>query len=322
MTPGELINKAAEEAAKKNNPADNGQQEGQPTLNDETVFGYFDANNGALLKYLSKLEGKELTSLSDLKTVEEKIVEKVIEKEPTLPEDVKTFLDYKLKTNRGIDDFIKAQMDWTKIPEDTVVMEYIQQTMGLEGQELDDYMKAKYNLSEDEVSQRELSLAKAEKKATYRKALEYLNEQKKTFELPTAQKQGELIATEQEAANRRSFAEGMISAVDQINEIEVGDFKFKVEGKESLKEDFQSVENIVRKFSKNGVLDHKSLVSTLIKGLNAEAIANAKAEAEIAKFVENEKKKMTNPVKPADNVEVVDRRKAAQSAAKHIFGSF
>lgn len=74
---------------------------------DEDVFGY-----------LGKKLNKTIASYDDL------VVEKVVEKEVELPEDVNTFYKFKKETGRGIKDFMKLQRDIDTEDTDSLLLDY------------------------------------------------------------------------------------------------------------------------------------------------------------------------------------------------------
>ena len=307
-------------------PEHNDALEGQTKqleLSKDDVFGYIEKNEGQLLEYLSAKQGRELKSWEDLRTVEEKIVEKeverVIEKEPILPEAVKAFNDYHLKTGRGLDDYLKIQKDWSKESEEYTVKEYLRQTKGFDGEELDEYYNLKFKVDEDELDERTSKTIKFEFKQTYRDALNYMTEQKKNFELPKPDSQRALDVAEKEVESRRVFAEGMLSAIEQTDEIVADGFAFKVGNKDKTKQEFQSLESIMREYSKEGFTDFKRLFQHLYAGRNVEAIVKAAKESAIAAHIEEETKKMhnhnTQPVSGGEPAKI-----DIKQAARPLFG--
>jgi hypothetical protein len=287
-------------------------------LTGDKVYQYLDENNDVFVQYLSKKAGKEISSLDEFKIIEEKVVEKVVEVEAELPEDVKRVFEFTKKTGRGVEDFMKAHKDWTKDSKESVVMEYIRQTEELEGDVLDEYYSLKYSPKEDDSTDKEIRAAKIEFERTYSKALKYLNEQKKGYEIPAQKYVDERTAINTEMENQRKFSEGMLGAIEGLNEIEVDGFKYKIEDKPTLKESMKSLDSIMSKYKKNGELDYSLLARDLISGQKLSSIVKASNENALSRYIESEAKKINEIGNPSNSQKStsVDGRKVAQ----RIFG--
>lgn len=265
-------------------------------LTSDQVFEFLDKNDGSYLQYLSKKEGREITSLDDLKTVEEKIVE--VEKDVTLPDDVKQYWDYKNETGRDFNDFLKANKDWTSESEETVVMEHIRQQKGLEGEDLKEYFELTYKPNEDEASEREIKKAKLELKADAKTALTFLTEQNKKYSLPSEEAASQRQAEDAAKDDARVFSEGMLNAIRTSNEIEVEGVKLGVEKASDLEKRFSSVNGIMSKYQTDDGFDHKALFNTLYKGEHFETLAKAYADQVKNTYIEQELANLENKKTP------------------------
>jgi len=253
----------------------------------EKVFEILEKDDKLYLEFLSKKTGKQLNSLDEL------VQEKEVIKEPELPEDVKKFWEYKKETGRDLNDFIKATKDWTAESKEAVVMEYMRQTEGLEG----DLLRDKFNLEfmpDEDASEREIKRAKINFEATYNRALKALKEQQKQFSLPTDTLSLQRKAEEQRKAEQEKFKAGMQEALSRLDSLTIDDFSLKVEKPPKMDERFSSIENILAPYKKGDTYDFKSLAETIIAGENRQKLAKAYAEHYKNKLVEEEMKKMSN----------------------------
>jgi len=260
----------------------------------EKVFGFLDSNEDAYYEYLSKKIGREIKSLDDLTKVEQ--IEVI--KEPELPEDVKKFWEYKKETGRGLSDFLKANKDWTSESKEAVVMEHIRQTEGLDGELLKDFYELNYLPDEDEVSDKERRMAKIRFEQRYKNALEYFKAQQKQFTLPTDDTESQRQAAQQAEADAKRFQEGMLGALKEVQEINIGDFSYKIGNDPATLDKFSSLEKILGSYKKGDSFDYKALFQTLYAGENAAKIAQSYAEYYKNKAVEDDLKKMSNHKEP------------------------
>jgi hypothetical protein len=300
--------------AKTDEPKKEDQSEG---LAPEKVFGFLDSNEGAYFEYLSKKTGRDIKSLDDLTKVEK--VE--VEKEPELPEDVKKFWEYKKETGRGLTDFLKANKDWSSESKESVVMEHIRQTEGLDGELLKDFYELNYLPDEDEVSDKERRMAKLRFEQRYNNALGYFKDQQKQFTLPTDDTSGQRQAVQQAEADAKRFQEGMLGALREVQEINIGDFSYKIGNDPVVSDKFSSMEKILGAYKKGDSFDYKALLQTLYAGENATKIAQSYAEYYKNKSVEDDLKKMSNHKEPgaqAPTSEGVDSKRVVSDFRKYF----
>lgn len=212
-----------------------------------------------VLKYLQKSHNTEVASIEDLlkpKTIE---VEKIVEKEVELPDDVKKFYDYKKDTGRGLEDFIKVQTDLDSVDENELLVNYLQDSEeGITREDanflMNDYAQDE-DLDESENRRRSIRKKRAVSEAKsfyksqqekYRTSLEPSGGSLTEEQKETMQAYNDMIA-EQEAQKeklqikRQSFG---TKTKDLFNgefdgfEFKVGEedsFKFKTGGSEDMK---------------------------------------------------------------------------------------
>lgn len=259
-----------------------------------------DGKDDLILKYLSKKTGREIESFDNLVEVRE--VEKVVDKEVDLPEDVKAFWEYKKNTGRGFDDYLKANKDWKAESKESVVMEYIRQEEGLDGELLKDYFDLNFRPDEDEATEKEQRMAKLNFEKYYKKALSHFESQKSSYVIPTEMQSAQRQAAEKAKEDSERFAAGVRDAVKGLNELVVDDFKYEVKDREGLADKFSSVEKLMDSFKSNGQFDYKRFVATLVAGENAQSMAKAYAEHYKNKHVEDELARLSNRKQPGGAV--------------------
>lgn len=145
---------------------------------DEEVFGY-----------LAKKLNKTITSYDDL------FVEKVVEKEAELPENVNAFYKYTKETGRGFEDYIKLQRDIDKEDPDNLLLDYyLTKEEGVdkeyvEGVVMDEFRHVEIDEdldTEDEIkSKTEVNRKKdLSKKKAIKEAKKFFETQKENYKVP------------------------------------------------------------------------------------------------------------------------------------------
>ncbi len=284
-------------------------------LQAEEVFQFFDTNEEAYLQYLSQKTGREIKSPEDLIEVKEVVKEKEIE----LPEDVKSFWEYKKNTGRGFDDFLSAKRDWSKESKELVVMEHIRQTEGLEGDLLRDYYELNFVPDEDEVSEKDVRMAKIRFEQRYHKALKHFKENQKQFTLPTDTKTHQREAEEFQRAETERFKQGMDSALNNLASISIKDFTYEVQKTPEMSK-FTSIDGILSKYRKGDTFDYEGLLKVLYAGENVERIAHAYAEQLKTEYIDNELKQVSKPpeVTPKEGETPIDMNKMTAEIKKFM----
>lgn len=169
--------------------------EGQPvveTVVEETPPQEVDLDDNKVLSYLGKRWNKEITSLDEL-------VEQRAQAEE-LPEDVSAFLKYKKDTGRGIEDFMKLNVDYSAMDEDSLLYQYHkEQNPELDADEVKFELESKYSYDEDFDDDKHIKKVKLERKKELTKARDYFNKLKEQYKVPLESREAFVPADEKEA---------------------------------------------------------------------------------------------------------------------------
>ena len=129
-----------------------------------------------VLSYIKNRYNKELNSVEQLFDERESSEE--------LPEDVKAYFEYKKKTGRGMDDYIKLSKDFSSMDDDQLLSEYfLASGDALDGDDVDVLMD-EYSYDEDYDSEKDIKKKKLVKKKQVVKAKKYFEEQKEMYKQP------------------------------------------------------------------------------------------------------------------------------------------
>jgi len=165
--------------------------EGQP-VEDSIQPVEVDLDDNKVLSYLGKRWNKEITSLDDL--VQER------EQAEELPEDVSAFLKYKRETGRGIEDFMKLNVDYSTMDEDSLLYQYAKdQNPGLDADEVKFELETKFSFDEDFDDDKHIKKVKLERKKELNKAREYFNKLKEQYKAPLESRDAFVPQEEKEA---------------------------------------------------------------------------------------------------------------------------
>lgn len=129
-----------------------------------------------VLSYIKNRYNKELSSVEQLFDERESSEE--------LPEDVKAYFEYKKKTGRGMDDYIKLSKDFSSMDEDQLLSEYfIASGDALDDDDVDVLMD-EYSYDEEYDDEKEIKKKKLVKKKKIAEAKKYFEEQKEMYRQP------------------------------------------------------------------------------------------------------------------------------------------
>ena len=156
-------------------------------------------NEEDVLSFIKNRYDKQINSVSDL--LEER------KESEELPEDVSAYFEYKKKTGRGIEDYVKLNRNFDDMPEDQLLTEYILATEeGLDKEDaellMDDYSFDE--TLDDEVQVRKVKLAR--KKAIV-KAKKFFNEQKEMYKQPLESSTGAFSEDNEEYKSYKQYVE-------------------------------------------------------------------------------------------------------------------
>lgn len=143
----------------------------------ETQPQEVDLDDNKVLSYLGKRWNKEITSLDELVQEQQQAEE--------LPEDVSAFLKYKRETGRGIEDFMKLNVDYSAMDEDALLYQYYKdQNPELDAEEVRFELDSKFSYDEDFDEEKHIKKIKLERKKELTKAREYFNNLKEQYKVP------------------------------------------------------------------------------------------------------------------------------------------
>ena len=150
----------------------------------------------------------------DISSVDELISQREVDAE--LPEDVSSFLKYKKQTGRGIEDFMKINVDYDKMNEDQVLREYYSNIESdLDQEDIEYLMSDKFSYDEDLDEDSEVKAKKIAKKKELAKAKKYFNDLKETYKVPIESKG--LPVNDEELENYKAYKD-YISQSQSIQE--------------------------------------------------------------------------------------------------------
>lgn len=273
-----------------------------------------------VLSFIKNRYNKEITS------VEELFQSKTEDQE--LPEDVSAYLEYRKKTGRGYQDYLKLNRDFDSMNEDTLLREYLSSTEdGLDDEDIDVLME-EYSYDEDIDDESEIKKIKLAKKKTIAKAKKFFNEQKKMYKEPLESSTASISESEKEEIE--AYKQYMQQAktqeeelkrrrdwfLNKTNELFSEDFKgfdFKIDDKQftytptsdysELKKIQSDTTNFVKKFmNQDGLIeDVKGYHKSLAIAMNPERFAKY--------FYEQGKAEATDDVtRKIKNVNMSERR--------------
>ena len=145
-----------------------------------------------VLSFIKTKRGKEINTLDEL------FIERVAEKEEIPYEDVKSFLEYKKATGRGIDDFVKLNRDVDKIPENELLADFYRQSEDMDDDEIA-YKLKKFSYDEDMDEEDAITEKKLALKHELKKAKKHFNQQKEEYNKPLESREAFIPEDEKEA---------------------------------------------------------------------------------------------------------------------------
>ena len=130
-----------------------------------------------VLSFIKNRYEKEINSVEDLFATTETNEE--------LPEDVSAFLKYKKETGRGIQDFMKLNVDYDGMNDDQLLREYYASTEeDLDSEDIDYLLGEKFSYDEELDEESDVKAKKIAKKKELAKARKHFNELKETYKVP------------------------------------------------------------------------------------------------------------------------------------------
>jgi len=138
----------------------------RPTIKDEDV-----------LSYIKNRYDKDINSVDDLFSQKENT--------ESLPEEVSKYLDFKKKTGRGFNDFVKVNKNYDEISDEQLLKEYYSLTESdLDSEDIQYLMNDKFGYDEDLDDEKDVKKKNIAKKREVSKAKKYLNDLKENYSVP------------------------------------------------------------------------------------------------------------------------------------------
>ncbi|MDA9878398.1 hypothetical protein N9C94_00650 [Candidatus Pelagibacter sp.] len=272
---------------------------------------------------------EEITE-EEVEEVEEQVEEAIAEAEATgkpLPENIQKLMDFMEETGGDLSDYVKLNQDYSKLDDNTLLIEYYKQTKPhLNNEEINFLMEDTFSYDEDVDDDRDIRRKKLALKEQVASAKSHLDGQKSKYYDEI--KAGSKLTGEQQRAidffNRYNKESEATQKTVKTNsdiftqktnnvfndkfkgfEYNVGDkkYRFNVNNAEEVKNTQSDISNFTKKFlDKNSALtDAKGYHKSLYTAMNADAVAKhfyeqGKADA------------MKNSIAKAKNVDMNPRQ--------------
>jgi len=129
-----------------------------------------------VLEYIKNRYNKDLSSIDEL------FEEKVVNQE--LPEDIAAYYEYKKKTGRGMDDYIKLNRDFDSMDENQLLREFYIANGDAFDMEDVGLLMSEFSYDEDLDDEKDIKRKKLAKKRVVKQARSFFNEQKQMYKEP------------------------------------------------------------------------------------------------------------------------------------------
>lgn len=244
----EVINKASEDVKETSAPVeqvDTSNENTTPTQEQESVQPEGETQKELtqsselkeedVLKYIKNTYDKDVSSVNDLFAEKEKPQE--------LPEDVSAFLEYKKKTGRGFEDYVKLNRNFKDMDETQLLREYYQATEeDLDAEDIQ-YMMEDFAYDSEVDEENVVKKKKLAFKKEIGKARKFFDEQKEMYKEPlesstatiSKEQEEQLAAYDQYVKDAQTYEEEIkrrrnwfLQKTDEVFDTEFKGFDFKV----------------------------------------------------------------------------------------------
>jgi len=244
----EVINKASEDVKETSAPVeqvDTSDESTTPTQEQESVQPQSETqkditqsselNEEDVLKYIKNTYNKDVSSVNDLFAEKEKPQE--------LPEDVSAFLEYRKKTGRGFEDYVKLNRNFKDMDETQLLREYYQATEeDLDAEDIQ-YMMEDFAYDSEVDEENVIKKKKLAFKKEIGKARKFFEEQKEMYKEPlesstasiSKEQEEQLAAYDQYVKDAQTYEEEIkrrrdwfLKKTDEVFDTEFKGFDFKV----------------------------------------------------------------------------------------------
>jgi hypothetical protein len=148
----------------------------QETVEPEAPAPTSELSEDDVLLYIKKRYDKQIDSVEQLFDVKENNQE--------LPEDVAAYLEYKEKTGRGINDYVKLNRDFNSMNDESLLTEYYLATEEALDEEDVEIFLSEFDYDDEVDEEKEVKKIKLAKKKAIAKAKKFFNEQKEMYKQP------------------------------------------------------------------------------------------------------------------------------------------
>ena len=244
----EVINNASEDVKETSAPVeqvDTSNESTTPTQEQESVQPESETQENItqsselkeedVLRYIKNTYDKDVSSVNDLFTEKEKPQE--------LPEDVSAFLEYKKKTGRGFEDYVKLNRNFKDMDETQLLREYYQATEeDLDAEDIQ-YMMEDFAYDSEVDEENVIKKKKLAFKKEIGKARKFFEEQKEMYKEPlesstatfSKEQEEQLEAYNQYVKDAQTYEEEFkrkrdwfLKKTDEVFDTEFKGFDFKV----------------------------------------------------------------------------------------------
>lgn len=257
-----------------------------------------------------------------------------------LPESVQTYIDFLEETGGSLEDFVRINQDFTKLPQEQVIRDYIRtQNPYFDEADVEFEMERLFGIDEDVDSDADIRKKKVAKKRYYGEAMKHFEDQRGKWKADLVSRSGELPQEVQEAvafkqqydqqqqqvskkteASRRSFVkqtDKLLGKGFKGFEVQLGEetVTYKPENVRKVKEQNLNVNNLLNRF-----LDKDGNVSDVAGYHRALAVASD-PEAFAQHFFELGKAAMAEEdAEDSKNIQMNPRQRKAKPKGKSPFG--
>ena len=170
----------------------------------------------------------------DISSVEQLFEEK--ENNETLPEDVSAYFEYKKKTGRSIEDYVKLNRDFDSLDGDQLLTEYFLATEeGIDKEDVELLMED-YSFDEDVDDESDVKRAKLKRKKAIVKAKKFFNEQKEMYHQPL---ESSSVGISNDSEEYKAYKQYVDNAKNQEEETQRRSAFFLKETDKVLNQDFK-----------------------------------------------------------------------------------
>ncbi len=244
----EVINNASEDVKETSAPVeqvDTSNESATPTQEQESVQPESETQENItqsselkeedVLRYIKNTYDKDVSSVNDLFTEKEKPQE--------LPEDVSAFLEYRKKTGRGFEDYVKLNRNFKDMDETQLLREYYQATEeDLDAEDIQ-YMMEDFAYDSEVDEENVIKKKKLAFKKEIGKARKFFEEQKEMYKEPlesstatfSKEQEEQLAAYNQYVKDAQTYEEEFkrkrdwfLKKTDEVFDTEFKGFDFKV----------------------------------------------------------------------------------------------